>query len=225
MAITDWPENERPREKLLDRGAAALSDAELLALFLRVGMRGKTAVDLARDLLARFGSLTRLWAASAAEFSSIPGMGLAKYAQLQAVVELARRALSEPLRDADVFESPGAVRDWLRLRIGSLPHEVFHVLLLDARNRLIDAVELFRGTLTQTSVYPREVVKLALTRNAAAVILAHNHPSGAAEPSAADELLTRSLKQALELVDIRVLDHFIVTAHARPISFAERGLL
>ncbi|CAI06564.1 RadC family protein [Aromatoleum aromaticum] len=225
MAITDWPENERPREKLLTRGTAALSDAELLALFLRVGMRGKSAVDLARDLLQQFGSLTRLCAASAAEFSAIPGMGLAKYAQLQAVMELARRALAEQMNDADVFESPLAVRNWLRLRIGSLPHEVFHVLLLDARNRLIEAVELFRGTLTQTSVYPREVVKLALARNAAAVILAHNHPSGAAEPSPADELLTRSLKQALELVDIRVLDHFIVTAHAQPLSFAERGLL
>jgi len=225
MAITDWPENERPREKLLTRGTAALSDAELLALFLRVGMRGKSAVDLARDLLQQFGSLTRLCAASAAEFSAIPGMGLAKYAQLQAVMELARRALAEQMNAADVFESPLAVRDWLRLRIGSLPHEVFHVLLLDARNRLIEAVELFRGTLTQTSVYPREVVKLALARNAAAVILAHNHPSGAAEPSSADELLTRSLKQALELVDIRVLDHFIVTAHAQPLSFAERGLL
>lgn len=225
MAITDWPENERPREKLLTRGTSALSDAELLALFLRVGMRGKSAVDLARDLLQRFGSLTRLCAASAAEFSAIPGMGLAKYAQLQAVMELARRALAEQMNDADVFESPLAVRNWLRLRIGSLPHEVFHVLLLDARNRLIEAVELFRGTLTQTSVYPREVVKLALARNAAAVILAHNHPSGAAEPSPADELLTRSLKQALELVDIRVLDHFIVTAHAQPLSFAERGLL
>jgi DNA repair protein RadC len=225
MAITDWPEDERPREKLLCRGAGSLSDAELLALFLRVGVRGKTAVDLARDLLAHFGSLTRLCAASAAEFSGIPGMGAAKYAQLQAVMELARRALSERMNDGDVFESPAAVRDWLRLRIGALPHEVFHVLLLDARNRLIESVELFRGTLTQTSVYPREVVKLALARNAAAVILAHNHPSGATEPSAADELLTRSLKQALELVDVRVLDHFIVTAHTPPLSFAERGLL
>ena len=225
MAISDWPEDERPREKLLGKGAAALSDAELLALFLRVGIRGKSAVDLARDLLASFGSLTRLCSASPAEFSRIPGMGLAKYAQLQAVMELARRALSERMAARDVFESPGTVRDWLRLRIGSLPHEVFYVLLLDARNHLLEAVELFRGTLTQTSVYPREVVKLALAHNAAAVILAHNHPSGASEPSHADELLTRSLKQALALVDVRVLDHFIVTAHAPPLSFAERGLL
>ncbi|NMG44282.1 DNA repair protein RadC [Aromatoleum toluvorans] len=225
MAITDWPADERPREKLLGRGANALSDAELLALFLRVGIRGKSAVDLARDLIGRFGSLTRLCAAPADEFAAIPGMGLAKYAQLQAVMELARRALSEEMAARDVFDSPAAVRDWLRLRIGSLPHEVFCVLLLDARNRLIEAVELFRGTLTATSVYPREVVKLALTHNAAAVILAHNHPSGASEPSSADELLTRSLKQALDLVDVRVLDHFVVTAHARPLSFAERGLL
>jgi DNA repair protein RadC len=225
MAISDWPEDERPREKLLGRGASALSDAELLALFLRVGIRGKSAVDLARELLARFGSLTRLCGATATEFATIPGMGLAKYAQLQAVMELARRALSEQMSIADVFDSPATVRDWLRLRIGSLPHEVFCVLLLDARNRLIEAVELFRGTLTQTSVYPREVVKLALARNAASVILAHNHPSGTSEPSPADELLTRSLKQALELVDVRVLDHFIVTAHANPLSFAERGLL
>jgi DNA repair protein RadC len=225
MAITDWPEDERPREKLLARGSAALSDAELLAVFLRVGMRGKSAVDLARDLITRFGSLTRLCAASAAEFAAVPGMGTAKYAQLQAVMELARRALAEQMNDRDLFDSPRAVRDWLRLKIGSLPHEVFMVLLLDARNSLIAAVELFRGTLTQTSVYPREVVKLALAHNAGAVIFAHNHPSGAREPSTADETLTRNLRHALDLVDVRVLDHFIVTAHADPVSFAERGLL
>jgi DNA repair protein RadC len=225
MAITDWPEEERPREKLLARGATALSDAELLAVFLRVGIRGLSAVDLARALLTRFGSLTRLCNASAAEFSAIPGMGTAKYAQLQAVMELARRALAERMRERDLFDSPHAVRDWLRLKIGSLPHEVFMVLLLDARNSLIEAVELFRGTLTQTSVYPREVVKLALAHNAGAVIFAHNHPSGAREPSNADETLTRSLKHALDLVDVRVLDHFVVTAHADPVSFAERGLL
>ncbi|HRP96412.1 MAG TPA: DNA repair protein RadC [Rhodocyclaceae bacterium] len=225
MAISDWPQHERPREKLLARGTAALSDAELLALFLRVGVRGKSAVDLARDLLTRFGSLTRLCNATAADFASVPGMGMAKYAQLQAVMELARRALAEQFTASDVLDTPAAVRNWLRLRIGSLPHEVFLVLLLDTRNRVIDSVELFRGTLTQTSVYPREVVKLALAHNAAAVILAHNHPSGVNEPSGADELLTRSLKNALELVDVRVLDHFVVTAHANPLSFAERGLL
>jgi len=225
MAITDWPEDERPREKLLGRGANALSDAELLAVFLRVGVRGRSAVDLARDLINHFGSLTTLCNASAGEFKAIPGMGLAKYAQLQAVMELARRALAEQMVSRDIFESPEAVRSWLRLRIGSLPHEVFYVLLLDTRHQLIDAVELFRGTLSQTSVYPREVLKLALQHNAAAVIFAHNHPSGTSEPSRADELLTGTLKQALELVDIRVLDHFIVTAHSTPLSFAERGLL
>ncbi len=225
MAITDWPESERPREKLLERGSSALSDAELLAIFLRIGIRGRSAVDLARDLLRHFGGLNRLCNASVAEFAALPGMGRAKYAQLQAAMELARRALSERMSERDLFDSPSAVRDWLRLRIGSLPHEVFCILLLDARNRLIQWVELFRGTLTQTSVYPREVVKLALAHNAAAVILAHNHPSGTCEPSTADELLTRSLKQALDLVDVRVLDHFVVTAHAAPLSFAERGLL
>ncbi len=226
MAITDWPENERPREKLLSRGATALSDAELLALFLRVGVRGKSAVDLARDLLGHFGSLTRLCAAQPEELIGMPGMGPAKYAQLQAVMELARRALSEQIVLAgDIFNAAETVKDWLRLAIGGLPHETFRVLLLDARHRLIDNVELFRGTLTQTSVYPREVVKLALSRNAAAVIFAHNHPSGVHEPSHADEQLTRTLRQALTLVDIRVLDHLIITAHNAAFSFAERGLL
>lgn len=225
MAITDWPEDERPREKLLQRGAAALSDGELLALFLRVGVRGKSAVDLARDLLQHFGGLTELCRASPEEFAAFPGMGPAKYAQLQAVMELARRALAEEMRKGSVFDSPQAVRDWLRLRLAALPHEVFLVILLDAQHHLIESHELFRGTLTQTSVYPREVVKLALRHNAAAVIFAHNHPSGAAEPSIADEQLTRTLKQALALVDIGVLDHFIVGGHGNPTSFAERGLL
>ncbi len=225
MAITDWPADERPREKLLARGASALSDAELLALFLRVGIRGHTAVDLARQLIAHFGTLTQLCAASASDFSALPGMGLAKYAQLQAVMELARRALEETLVERTLLESPQVVRDWLRLRLGHLPHETFCVMLLDARHRLIEAVDLFRGTLTQTSVYPREVVKLCLAHNAAAVIFAHNHPSGAAEPSNADEMLTRALKDALALVDVRVLDHFVVPAHGSPVSFAERGLL
>jgi len=152
-------------------------------------------------------------------------MGLAKYAQLQAVMELSSRALAETMSERALFDSPQAVRDWLRLRLGHLPHETFCVMLLDARHRLIVAVDLFRGTLTQTSVYPREVVKLALAHNAAAVVLAHNHPSGAAEPSTADELLTRSLKDALDLVDVRVLDHFVVPAHGQAVSFAERGLL
>lgn len=225
MAITDWPADERPRERLLAQGAGALSDAELLAIFLRVGMPGKSAVDLARELIARFGGLTRLFAASRAEFSAVPGMGPAKYAQLQAVLEMARRALGEEIRQGAAFASPGAVRDYLRLHLAGLPHEVFFALWLDAQHRMIAAEELFCGSLTQTSVYPREVVKKALGHNAAAVILAHNHPSGVAEPSRADETLTRELKQALALVDVRVLDHFIVAGSAAPLSFAERGLL
>ena len=225
MAITDWPEDERPRERLLLQGAASLSDAELLAIFLRVGMRGKSAVDLARELIRHFGSLTRLFAATQAEFSAIPGMGPAKYAQLQAVLEMSRRALAEEMKLSGAFASPAAVRDYLRLHLAGLKHEVFFALWLDAQNRLIASEELFRGTLTQTSVYPREVVKKALWHNAAAVVLAHNHPSGVAEPSAADSLLTRELKQALALVDVRVLDHFIVAGQSQPLSFAERGLL
>ncbi len=225
MAITDWPVDERPRERLLAQGAAALSDAELLALFLRVGIRGKSAVDLARDLLTHFGSLSALCTASAPAFSAIPGMGLAKYAQLQAVLELARRALGEEMASRDVIDSPAAVRDWLRLKLARTPHEVFLVLLLDAQNQVIGSEELFRGTLAQTAVYPREVVKLALDRNAAAIILAHNHPSGVREPSHADKALTDTLKQALALVDVRVLDHFIIAGNAPPFSFAERGLL
>lgn len=225
MTIREWPLEERPREKLLARGAAALSDAELLALFLRVGVAGKSAVDLARDLQNRFGSLTRLCNASAAEFTAVPGMGVAKFAQLQAVLELARRALSEELSRACVFDRPETVRDWLRLRLAPLGHEVFMVLLLDAQHRLIEAVELFRGTINQTSVYPREVIKLCLDRSAAAVILAHNHPSGAREPSSADIALTATLKQGLALIDVTVLDHFIVAGNSRPTSLAEGGLV
>jgi DNA repair protein RadC len=226
MSITHWPAAERPRERLLAQGAAALSDAELLAIFLRVGVRGKSAVDLARELLTHFdGQLSQLANASAKELSKLPGMGPAKSAQLMAVLELARRAMREDLRDRDLLSSPGAVRDWLRLRLATLPHEVFGALWLDSQNRLIDYDELFRGTLTQTSVYPREVVKQALARNAAAVVLVHNHPSGIAEPSRADELLTRSLRDALAMVDVKVADHFVVAGLAKPISFAERGLL
>ncbi len=224
MAITDWPELERPREKLLQRGPASLSDAELLAIFLRTGVRGKSAVDLARDLLLRCGSLGALFAAKRAELISLPGLGDAKYSQLQAVLELARRSLAETLRARDALGSPAAVRDFLRLTLADRDHEVFLAVLLDAQNRVLACEELFRGTLTQTSVYPREVVKCALARNAAAVILAHNHPSGIAEPSHADEVLTQSLKQALALVDIKVLDHFIVAGNSA-LSFAERGLI
>ena len=225
MAITDWPADERPRERLLAQGAQSLSEAELLAIFLRVGVRGKSAVDLGRELIGRFGGLNRLFTASRADFTAVPGMGDAKYAQLQAVLEMARRALSEEIRQGAALASPGAVRDFLRLKLAGLQYEVFFALWLDAQNRLIEAEELFRGSLTQTSVYPREVVKRALMHNAAAVVLAHNHPSGVAEPSSADRMLTQELKQALALVDVRVLDHFIVAGQATPLSFAERGLL
>ena len=225
MAIVHWPQGERPRERLLAQGAAALSDAELLALILRVGVRGKSAVDLARDLIGRFGGLSGLFAAGPAEFSVIPGMGPAKSAQLQAVLEMARRALGESLKLDASLSTPDVVRDYLRLNLAWLAHEVFFALWLDARNRLIAADELFRGSLTQTSVYPREVVKQALARNAAAVVLAHNHPSGALEPSGADRHLTRELANALSLVDVKVLDHFIVAGSARPLSFAEQGWL
>jgi DNA repair protein RadC len=226
MAIRDWPAAERPRERLVRHGAAALSDAELLAIFLRVGVPGKSAVDLARELLARFdGDLAALASATTIELARLPGIGPAKAAQLAASLELARRALAVPLKVKDALASPEAVRDWLRLSLGNLPHEVFVALWLDAQNRLIASEELFRGTLTQTSVYPREVVKRALANNAGAVILAHNHPSGLAEPSRADEVLTSSLKQALALIDVKLLDHFIVAGTNRPLSFAERGLI
>jgi DNA repair protein RadC len=222
MAITDWPPQERPRERLLALGAASLADAELLAILLRTGAKGKSAVDLARDLLGRYGSVSAILEAGTVE--KAPGLGDAKLAQLRAALELARRALREEISTRDALTSPRAVRDYLRLALGGREQEVFVVLLLDAQHRVIAAEELFRGTLTQTSVYPREVVKCALRHNAAAVIFAHNHPSGVAEPSHADEILTRSLKSALALVDIQVLDHFIV-AGARTMSFAERGLI
>ncbi len=224
MAITDWPEGDRPREKLLARGAESLSDTELLAIFLRVGMPGKSAVDLARELLDHFGSLTRLFSASRAECVALPGLGDAKYAQLRAVIEMARRSLGEDMRERDALGSPGAVRDYLRLSLGGLDHEVFMGVFLDAQNRVVRSEELFRGTLTQTSVYPREVVKRALAHNAAGVILAHNHPSGVPEASQSDRWLTDQLRQALALVDVKVLDHFIVAGN-QSISFAERGWL
>lgn len=224
MAIKDWPESERPRERLLRQGPAALSDAELLAIFLRVGVTGRSALDLAADLLTRFQSINGLFAATLHEFAELKGLGEAKYVQLMAVHELAKRALAEELRRDTLLNSPSKVHDYLRLRLGHLAHEVFVALFVDAQNRLIAAEELFRGTLTQTSVYPREVVKRALAFNAAAVVFAHNHPSGVAEPSRADEMLTRALKEALQLVDVRVLDHLIV-GQGGTMSFAERGLL
>ena len=224
MAITDWPAAERPREKLIELGAEALSDAELLAIFLRVGVTGKSAVDLARDLLTKFGSLNGIFAATEHELSQVHGIGSSKYVQLQAIFEMSRRALNEQLQQSDVFKSPQAVRDFLVLKLGSLTKEVFLVLFLDTQNRLVATEEMFSGTLTQTSVYPREVLKRALHHNAAAVIFAHNHPSGLAQQSQADELLTKQLKQALALVDVRVLDHFIVAGN-ETLSFSERGLL
>jgi DNA repair protein RadC len=224
MSITDWPVGERPREKLLQRGASALSDAELLAIFLRTGVVGKSAVDLARELLARFGNLTRMFAASEKEFCQIHGMGQAKFVQLQAVLEMSRRALQEEMRSGDALNSPAAVRNYLQLLLRGREQEVFMVIFLDAQHRVTASEELFHGTLTQTSVYPREVVKRALALNAAAVIFAHNHPSGVAEPSQSDRVLTDALKQALQLVDVRVLDHFVV-AGAGCFSFAENGML
>lgn len=224
MAITDWPADERPREKLLAKGAESLSDAELLAIFLRVGVAGKSAVDLARDLLTEFGSLNGIFNASHAALTAVHGMGDSKYVQMQAIFEMARRALREEMQQRDALTSPQAVRDYLCLRLGGLSREVFVVLFLDAQHRVLEQEELFAGTLTQTSVYPREVVRRALHHNAAAVILAHNHPSGVAEPSRADEQLTSALRQALGLVDVRVLDHFVIAGNVA-VSFAERGLL
>ncbi|RYE81655.1 MAG: JAB domain-containing protein [Oxalobacteraceae bacterium] len=224
MGINDWTEQERPRERLVREGAAALSNPELLALLLRVGVRGKSAVELGRDILQHFGSLHGLFGATLNDFSEVHGLGMAKYAQLQAVMELARRAIGEQLQSGTTMESPELVKRYLRIRLGGQRHESFVVLFLDVRARLITDKELFRGTLTQASVYPREVVKAALACNAASVILAHNHPSGVAEPSHADLHLTRLLTQALALVEIRVLDHFVV---AGPLvhSFAEHGQL
>lgn len=224
MPITDWPEAERPREKLIAKGAESLSDSELLAIFLRTGIKSKSAVDVARELMTHFGSLSALLAAPQAALCAMPGMGVAKYVQLRAGVELAKRALREEMAGGVNLNSPQSVRDYLRLTLRNLPHEVFVGVFLDARNRVIEVEELFRGTLMQTSVFPREIVKRALHFNAAAMIFAHNHPSGVAEPSGADQTLTEALKRALGLIDVRVLDHFII-AGSSAMSFAERGLL
>ena len=224
MSIQQWPESDRPRERLLRCGAEALADAELLAICLRTGVRGQSAVDLARELLGRFGSVRELMQAAVQRVPGARGLGDAKRAQMLAAMELARRSLREEIETRGALNSPREVRDYLRLALARADREIFIVLMLDAQHRVLATEELFQGTLTQTSVYPREVVKAALARNAAAVIFAHNHPSGIAEPSHADELLTRSLKTALALVDVQVLDHFIV-AGGRIMSFAERGLL
>ena len=224
MSIRDWPEGERPREKLLKLGATALSEAELIAIFLRTGTRGHSALDVARDLLTRFGSVRGLLTADAKTLCQAKGIGAARYATLQAVLELARRHYQELMQSGPALLNPQATRDFLHMRLRDLQHEVFCCLYLDNRHRVIAFEELFRGTLDGASVHPREVVKRALAHNAAALILAHNHPSGVAEPSQADELITRRLKEALALVEIRVLDHLVV-GDQRCELFAERGLL
>ncbi len=224
MAIRDWPLDERPREKLLRLGPQALSEAELIAILLRTGVRGRSALDVARDLLVQFGSLRGLLTTDYAALCAIPGLGPARYAALQSGLELARRHFQELMRVGPALTNPRATRDFLRMRLRDLPHEVFCCVYLDNRHRVIGFEELFRGTIDGASVHPREVVKHALARNAAAVILAHNHPSGICEPSQADEIITRRLKEALGVVDIRLLDHLIV-GDDRCESLAERGLL
>jgi DNA repair protein RadC len=224
MSIKDWPADERPREKLLLRGANSLTDAELLAIFLRTGTQGKSAVDLSRDLLSEFGSLQALLSAEQARFCQSHGLGQAKYAQLQAVLEMARRHFQEILQRGNALTSPEITRAYLSAQLRGLSYEVFACLFLDNQHRVMVWEELFRGTIDGASVYPREVAKRALFHNAAAVIFAHNHPSGINEPSQADRHITDKLKQALGLFDIRVLDHFIVGDGA-PYSFAEHGLI
>lgn len=224
MPIIDWPEAERPREKLLQRGAQALTDAELLAIFLRTGTKGLTAIDLAYNLLNEFSSLRNLFNASLEDFSKARGIGPAKYVQLQAVLEMSRRHLNETIKKQCVISSPQDTRHYLKSQLRDRPYEVFAALFLDNRHQVITFKELFRGTIDGASVYPREVVKQALEHNAAAIIIAHNHPSGIAEPSQADEHITQRLKKALGVVDIRLLDHLII-GDGDIVSFAERGIL
>ncbi|MCP2041346.1 DNA repair protein RadC [Neisseria sp. HSC-16F19] len=224
MSIKHWPEGERPREKLLALGAAHLSDAELLAILLRVGIQGMSAVDLARHLLSEFGSLHALMSADAAALCRHKGMGPAAFAQFATVREIGRRLLAAEMAATPLFDNPSAVADYLRLRLGAESVEVCLVLLLNQQHHLQHTLELTRGTVNESTVYVREVVTLALKHRAAALILAHNHPGGGSEPSAADIALTARLKAALDLVDVRLLDHFVVTAHTA-VSMAERGLL
>jgi DNA repair protein RadC len=224
MPITDWPEAERPREKLLALGPGALSDAELLAIFLRTGVPGQTAVELARTLISQYGSLRALFQADATRFCATRGLGSAKYAQLHAALELTRRQLRERLGHSQAITNPADTERYLTARLRDYPYEVFACLFLDTRHRIIDYEELFRGTIDGASVHPREVVRRALQHNAAAVIFAHNHPSGVAEPSQADQRLTRRLAQALGLIDVRVLDHFVIGDRAA-VSFAQRGMI
>ena len=224
MSIANWPAAERPREKLLALGPKALSDAELLAIFLRVGCVGKSAVDLARELLRDYGGLRPLLEANQSDFCKGLGLGGAKYAQLQAVLEMGRRHLSASMKEGDLLTNPDLVRTYLSAQLRHQTQEIFAVLFLDNQHRLIAYEEMFYGTIDGASVYPREVAKKALAKNAAAVILAHNHPSGIAEPSQADQRITHRLQNALQLVDVRVIDHMIV-GDKEVISFAERGLL
>jgi len=223
MSIAQWPADERPREKLLARGAFALSDAELLAIFLRTGVKGKSAVDLARELLTQFGDLRGLLSADQVRFCAGKGLGTAKFVQLQAVLEIARRHLLETVKRGDPLTNPADTRNYMAMRLRDHAYEVFAALFLDNRHRMIAFEELFSGTIDGASVHPREVVRKALQHNAAAVIFAHNHPSGVAEPSAADRHITQRLKDALALIDVRVLDHIVVGDDI--VSFAERGLL
>ena len=224
MSITDWPAQERPREKLLQRGADSLSDAELLAIFLRTGVRGMTAVDLARQLLSHFGSLNTLLSASATEFCDAKGLGIAKYVQLQATMELSKRHLSEEASSTLLANSATAVKAYLQAQLASESRELFHVLFLDTQNKMISSETLFQGTLSTAAVYPREIVKRALELNAAALILAHNHPSGHAEPSDSDVRITKQVSEAANLVDVKVLDHMII-GKGQVTSLAERGLM
>lgn len=224
MKITDWPSCERPREKLLRQGAESLADAELLAVFLRTGIKGLTAVDLGRKLINRFGSIGKFLNAEKAEILIEHGMGPSKYAQLIAVLELAKRAAEEELKQKDVFTDVDEVKCYVQQQMSGLRQEVFAVLFLDSQHQLLAFRKLFFGTINAAAVYPREIVKQALADNAAAVILVHNHPSGVAEPSQADINITNQIQQALSLIDIRVLDHFIV-GHANSVSFAQRGLI
>lgn len=224
MAIRDWPETERPREKLLHSGAAALSDAELLAILLRNGRRGTSALDVARDLIQGFGSLRGLLTADQKELCAKPGMGPVRYALLQAALELAKRVFQELLKAGPVLDTKDALHEYVRLRLRDLKHEQFCCLWLDSQHRLLAFDELFRGTLDRASVHPREVVKVALARNARSVILAHNHPSGVAEPSPCDQQVTQWLKQALALIDVDLLDHLVV-GDGRCVSMAQRGMV
>ncbi len=224
MSIKHWPEGERPREKLLDLGAAALSDAELLAIFLRTGIAGKSAVDLAREQLSFFGGLRPLLEASESQLCAAPGLGPAKYTQLQAVLEMAKRHLRQGLERGSVFASSESTKAYLLSEMRGLPREEFRVLFLDVQNALLKSETLFLGTIDSASVYPREVVKKALAYNASGVIYAHNHPSGLAEPSASDIAITQRLVAALDLIGVRSLDHMVV-GDQEVVSFAERGLL